>query len=66
MSSEQYKWDYPSTWLFEFVDTLAAEGRIAELKNVINSLVGQLDEDSIQDAFQADMELDGYFDEVCS
>jgi hypothetical protein len=59
--NKTYRWGYPSDWLGEKLDTLAAEGNVVELKSIANELLRNCAEDDIQDVFQVEMEADGYF-----
>jgi HPt (histidine-containing phosphotransfer) domain-containing protein len=60
-SEAKYKWDNPADWLDDRVTKAVDENDVPELVSIIHSLKGQLDFDGIQEAFQSDMEADGYF-----
>ncbi len=57
----RYQWRYASEWLQDKVDALAAAGNNAELKGIIDALMGKLAEDDVQDLFQHEMSEDGFF-----
>jgi hypothetical protein len=68
-----YKWANPHEWLRAKVDyhrrELASKaplgsGEVGELIGIINSLLGFVDSDDIQDVFLIEMEEDGYFEEI--
>lgn len=52
-----YRWRYPSDWLSERL-----ERNPEEAKEIALALLGRLDEDAVQDLFQAEMEEDLYFE----
>ncbi len=54
----KYRWGSPHEWLLEKAQSLPA----AELYSIIDALAWRLDSDSIQDLFQSEMDVDGYFD----
>jgi len=60
---KQYQWDSPADWLLEKV---RGTDNVSFLRGVIEELVYGvgLNNDDIQDSFQSEMEVDGYFEEV--
>lgn len=56
----KYTYDYPSDWLNEKLDRWDA----TDLRSALLSIMTVLSEDDIQDIFQAEMDRDGYFEEV--
>jgi len=56
-----YKWNNPQEWFQSYVER--NKDNPVELFNLCLLLAGQLDSDTIQDLFQADMDADGYFQE---
>ncbi len=54
-----YKWDSPADWLADKIN----DARIPELASIANALLTLVDNDQIQDVFQAEMDADGYFAE---
>jgi hypothetical protein len=56
-----YKWAGPHEWLMEKAQTAAENTDVAELLDIINTLVLHIDADAIQDHFQNEMDRDGYF-----
>lgn len=57
----KYKWDNPTEWLSEQIDSCE---NFHELRSYANALLSLVDNDQIQDLFQAEMDADGYFAEV--
>lgn len=55
-----YKWASPYEWLEE----KAKEWDERKLYHELMNLASQLDSDTLQDEYQADMDADGYFDEL--
>jgi hypothetical protein len=55
----KYRWSHPTEWFAEKI----AEGDESTLRGYLNALLSGLDGDTIQDAFQDEMETDGYFRE---
>ena len=53
----KYKWDNPHDWLMEKVNTWTENELRAELRH----LATLLDGDQIQEAFESEMDKDGYF-----
>lgn len=60
----RYKWDHPSEWLEQRIQTLTTQEDHIELASIAHALAGRLDGDSIQDLFQAEMDDDGYFQDL--
>jgi hypothetical protein len=57
--ADKYRWNSPGAWLLWKVQKRTTTR--AQLLDIIDSLAGRLDGDSIQDLFQSDMSDDGYF-----
>lgn len=60
-----YKFRCPHDWLKNHVSGLCdlpKEDAVTALCNVVDALAGRLDDDSLQDLFQGDMDADGYFE----
>ena len=55
---KRYKWEHPKDWLDQ---KIANTKDIEELQKLCFDLANYLDGDSIQSAFQNEMEADGYF-----
>jgi hypothetical protein len=55
-----YRWDSPSSWLRQKL----TEGTAQTLQARALRLAAALDDDTIQDLFQDEMDEDGYFNEV--
>ena len=53
----RYKWQYPADWLSDKIDS----ARPVELASLARALASELDQDQIQDLFQAEMDADDYF-----
>lgn len=63
----RYRWEHPQDWFLETASALLAnptEGNTATLRGMLVCLVSTLDDDTIQDVFQADMDEDGYFQDL--
>jgi len=61
MTTEKvYKWSNPQEWLQQYIDGLSYSELLQEAKN----LASMLDADQIQDAYQSDMDAQGYFKEI--
>jgi len=58
----RYRYEYPSEWLAEYVNLYSDDP--LRLRAVIWDLVSKLSEDDIQDLFQAEMEADGFFEDL--
>jgi hypothetical protein len=59
-TEKKYKWATPQEWLVDKAQT-ADETWLFE---AVQSMAYRLDADSVQDIFQEDMSLDGYFEEL--
>ena len=57
----KYKWSHPSEWLSDKITELEGAGDAKGLASLLRSLT--LDGDTIQEAFESDMDRDGYFRE---
>lgn len=57
---ENYKWASPVCWLDEQV----RKADEATLRQMLLALMPSLDGDTIQDVFQFEMQVDGYFEEL--
>jgi len=60
----KYKWDSAREWLDQKVEEIAARNdsrSMAELVSIYNTIVAHLDNDTIQDDFQSEMDADGFF-----
>lgn len=53
-----YKWTYPQEWLAE----KAREWTKEQLYSTLMQIAKEMDADSVQDLFQREMEIDGYFE----
>lgn len=60
----RYKWAHPAEWLEEKMQEAAQEGKVHELYSYAQSMMGRLDQDALQDLFQAEMAEDGYFEDL--
>jgi hypothetical protein len=58
MLSQQYRWHTPQEWLLDKIEAMERE----PLLQMLRPLIRQLDSDTIQDLYQYDMDLDGYFE----
>jgi len=57
----QYKWKSPRDWLLYKVNH---EWDESEKVHALISILDLLDADDIQDIFQGEMDMDGYFDRI--
>lgn len=53
-----YKWANAQEWLQNYIDGLGHE----ELRQEAKNLASMLDDDTIQDTYQSDMDAQGYFE----
>ena len=71
----RYKWASPQEWLTETREKMVHEASakatfsalqevIATLLDDLNTLVSDFDGDTIQDAYQSEMDKDGYFNDL--
>ena len=54
----RYQWAFPSEWLADKIESCTQ----SELSSIAYDLLRLTAEDDLQDAFQHEMELDGYFE----
>lgn len=59
MVKKEYKWNNPHEWL---ITKIEREWKEYQLRSAIRNLLYKIDNDIIQDAFQDEMDADGYFD----
>jgi hypothetical protein len=57
----RYKWGSAREWLDEKAQAAASAGDAAELLSIYNAIVGYVDNDSIQDEFQSEMDAAGAY-----
>lgn len=60
----RYKWASPGEWLRQKIQTAASENDVVELMSICNTLLPHVDNDTIQDEFQSDMDSDGFFQDL--
>lgn len=60
----RYKWDSAVEWLTDKAQGLARNNDSAELLSIINTLASGIDNDTVQDHFQSEMEEDGFFTDL--
>ena len=60
MSEKEYHWDSPFEWLADKAKSWDA----AQLHETLITVAGACDSDTLQDIFQAEMNEDGYFEEI--
>lgn len=61
----RYRWASPHEWLshkINSIGTVSPEAR--KLRGILNEVIPKLDADDIQDAFQSEMDADGYFEDL--
>lgn len=56
-TEKTYKWANAQEWLQNYIDGLSYE----ELRQEAKNLASMLDDDTIQDTYQSDMDAQGYF-----
>lgn len=54
-----YKWNNPHEWLEDYIPRMI----VPRLRQTIRDLASLLDNDQLQDLFEKEMDMDGYFDE---
>lgn len=54
-----YKWPNPQAWLMSKVD----EWGVSDLRGALRCLIVDMEPDTVEDAFQSEMEMDGYYGE---
>lgn len=60
----KYLFDHPHDWLNWKVTQLSQADKTDELCSMLRELAEKVDDDTIQDCFQTEMEQDGYFEET--
>lgn len=60
--SKKYKWASPHDWLIAKISRHNDANEVSELVSICQDLVGEVDNDTIQDMYQSEMDADGYFD----
>lgn len=58
-----YKWDSPREWLDDKIDQLANQNDVNGLTQILTDLLPNIDNDTIQNIYQDEMDEDGYFED---
>lgn len=67
MPAKRHKYESAREWLDGKIEQAMAEargGNLNDIQSIVNSLVTHMDDDTIQQEFQSDMENDGFFDNL--